>query len=222
MRHVIIGAGEQVKNVLALFKLDVAFIFDEPREQGERKCGISVFNFNPFEKEELSWIAPIRDTRHKRELVREAMRCEATIRNLTHPTAIIADNVCRGLGIYTQPLAVLYSGAKIGCHTTILGRATVGHDVEVGDYCTLGHHSFLGGHVTLDEGVEIGAGAVVLQDTYISEGATIGAGAVVLEGQLVPPNEIWVGVPAKPVKARPMGGTYHPSMFGHKTREPWR
>ena len=228
MRTVIIGAGQQIKNVLGLYDVDVAFIFDEPREPGERKCGIPVFNFNPFPDEKLLWIAPIRDTRHKRHLVRKAVKAtkptDIILRNLTHPTTLFETKaVGSDMGIYMQPNAVVYADAKLGVHTTNLGRASTGHDADVQAFCTLGHHSFIGGHVTLEAGVEIGAGAVVLQDTHICEGATIGAGAVVLERQHIPANEVWVGVPAKPLKERPhMGGTYHPSMLRNKTREAWR
>jgi acetyltransferase-like isoleucine patch superfamily enzyme len=49
--------------------------------------------------------------------------------------------------------------------------------------------------------VWIGANATILDGARIGKGAVIAAGAVV-DGE-VPPYEIWGGVPARKLKARP-------------------
>jgi carbonic anhydrase/acetyltransferase-like protein (isoleucine patch superfamily) len=43
----------------------------------------------------------------------------------------------------------------------------------------------------------IGGGAVIFNNAKIRKGAIIGMGAVVLEGVEVPPNTIFVGIPAR-------------------------
>jgi len=56
------------------------------------------------------------------------------------------------------------------------------------------------GEVILEDGCDIGAGAIILPGVKIGEGAIIGAGAVVTKN--VPPYEIWAGVPARKIKER--------------------
>jgi acetyltransferase-like isoleucine patch superfamily enzyme len=55
--------------------------------------------------------------------------------------------------------------------------------------------------IKIDDGVWIGANAVVLDGVKIGKGAVIGAGAVVTKS--VPPFEIWAGVPARKIGERP-------------------
>ena len=55
--------------------------------------------------------------------------------------------------------------------------------------------------ITIEEDVWIGAQVVVLKGVTISRGAIIGAGAVVTKS--IPAFEIWAGVPAKKIGARP-------------------
>lgn len=53
----------------------------------------------------------------------------------------------------------------------------------------------MGGVPTIEDGVSIGANAVLLGDIVIHKGAKIGAGAVVLDD--VPAGSTAVGVPAR-------------------------
>ncbi|HOK79240.1 MAG TPA: acyltransferase [bacterium] len=54
--------------------------------------------------------------------------------------------------------------------------------------------------VEIDDGCDIGAGAIILPGVKIGKGAIIGAGAVVT--QEVPSYEVWAGVPARKIKTR--------------------
>ncbi len=55
--------------------------------------------------------------------------------------------------------------------------------------------------VVIEDGCDLGVGAIVLPGVRIGEGAQIGAGAVVTED--VPPYSVAVGVPAKVIRERP-------------------
>jgi len=76
----------------------------------------------------------------------------------------------------------------------------VGHDVVIEDFCQVNPGCHISGNVTLKEGVELGAGAVVLQGISIGKHSTVGAGSVVIED--VPDNVVVVGVPAKTIKCK--------------------
>jgi acetyltransferase-like isoleucine patch superfamily enzyme len=60
------------------------------------------------------------------------------------------------------------------------------------------------GSVTIESHVLVGANAVVLPNVTLGEGAAIGAGSVVTES--LAPWQVYVGAPARPVKARPREG----------------
>jgi len=54
--------------------------------------------------------------------------------------------------------------------------------------------------VIIENNVGIGSNAVILPGAKICKNATIGAGAIVKENQVIPPNAVAVGVPAKIIK----------------------
>lgn len=79
----------------------------------------------------------------------------------------------------------------LGC--VISEHAVIGKNVEFYQHVTVGARN--GGVPTIEDGVSIGANAVLLGDIVIHKGAKIGAGAVVLDD--VPAGSTAVGVPAR-------------------------
>jgi serine O-acetyltransferase len=118
-----------------------------------------------------------------------------------------------------KPLSLIYKFMKIGvqimtgidlpCETRVGRRLVIEHfggiiisgDSVIGDDVTLRHGVTLGlrrtgvpGAPTIGNGVDIGAGAVILGPVHVGDGAVIGANAVVLCD--VPAGALAVGVPA--------------------------
>ena len=82
----------------------------------------------------------------------------------------------------------------------MLGHTSTGRTpLIVGDSVTVGHGAILHG-ATVEEGVLIGMGAIVLDQANIGAGAIVAAGALVREGTNVPPSTLWAGVPARQVR----------------------
>jgi sugar O-acyltransferase (sialic acid O-acetyltransferase NeuD family) len=73
-------------------------------------------------------------------------------------------------------------------------NSTIGHDVVIGDFCSLMPAVNISGNVTLGKRVFVGTGATILQGLTIGDGAVIGAGAVVTRD--VPSYSTVMGVPA--------------------------
>lgn len=205
MNVAIIGAGDMTANVVELFDVDFKFIFDKPLHPGETKFGLPITD-TMYITHDLKWISSVgEDTRHKRELIQRAMDLpdgpsREDFINLIHPQARIARNATMGLGVYMQPFSTVYAEAYVGDHVLICGACNIGHHAKVHDYCSLGHQVFIGGHVMINEGVFLGSGCKIKPGREIGEGAFVGMGAVVTKD--VPPNEIWVGNPARPMRDR--------------------
>lgn len=127
--------------------------------------------------------------------------------NLIHPTASFGRNqqaiVNLSKGVIIAAGARFMSGIKIGNHVMVGLNATIGHDSVLESYVSVMPGANVSGNVFLDEGVYIGAGAVVLQGTsenklYLCKSLTVGAGAVVTNN--IASGAVVVGIPARVIK----------------------
>lgn len=124
------------------------------------------------------------------------------------PGAIIRDRVEIGDGAVIMMGAVINIGAVVGPGTMIDMGAVLGGRAIVGANCHVGAGTVLAGvvepasavPVVVEDGVMIGANAVVLEGVRVGEGAVVAAGAVCVED--VPPRAVVAGVPARVIKQR--------------------
>ena len=70
----------------------------------------------------------------------------------------------------------------------------------IGEKVSIGHNAIIHG-CTLEDGVLIGMGAIVMDHAIVGAGSLVAAGSVVLEGTTVPPGVVYAGIPAKKIKA---------------------
>ena len=122
------------------------------------------------------------------------------------PGAIIRDMVSIGDNAVIMMGAVINIGSVIGEGTMIEMGAVLGGRATVGNNCHIGAGTVLAGvieppsakPVTIEDGVVIGANAVVLEGVTVGKGAVVAAGAVVVSD--VAPGDVVAGVPAKVIK----------------------
>ena len=144
-------------------------------------------------------------------------------RTLNRPSAVASLLLCRMLAardkgrqreaiIWRALLAATYGihvnpGAKIGQRLVLAHPSgqVIGSGVVIGDDVSLYQHVTLGarderedGYPTLENGVVIFAGAVVLGAVRIGSGAVVGANSVVLND--VEPGAVYVGNPARRIR----------------------
>lgn len=124
-----------------------------------------------------------------------------------HETAVVLGHVTISDDVSVWPHAVVRGDVErivIGARTNVQDGAVIhcdpGVPALIGEDCVIGHRAVVHG-CTLENGVLVGMGAVVLNRAHVGAGSIIGAGAVVKEGMMIPPGSLVVGVPAKVVRA---------------------
>ncbi|MBI1287850.1 MAG: gamma carbonic anhydrase family protein [Flavobacteriales bacterium] len=70
---------------------------------------------------------------------------------------------------------------------------------RMGNDVTVGHNAIVHG-CHIHDNVLIGMGAIVMDNAIVPSGTIVAAGAVVLENQVLEPNAIYAGTPARKVK----------------------
>ena len=124
------------------------------------------------------------------------------------PGAIIREKVEIGQGAVIMMGAVINIGAVVGPGTMIDMGAVLGGRATVGARCHIGAGAVLAGvvepasatPVIVEDGVLVGANAVVIEGAHIGQNAVVAAGAVVIED--VPDNAVVAGSPARVIKMK--------------------
>lgn len=124
------------------------------------------------------------------------------------PGAILREKVTIGEGAVIMMGAILNIGAVVGKGTMIDMGAVLGGRATVGDHCHIGAGAVLAGvvepasatPVIVEDGVLVGANAVVIEGIHIGKNAVVAAGAVVIED--VPENAVVAGSPARIIKMK--------------------
>lgn len=124
-----------------------------------------------------------------------------------HETAVVLGNVTLGAQVSVWPAAVLRGDTDritIGARSNVQDGAVIHADpgipTTVGMDCVIGHRAIVHGS-TLEDGVLVGMGAILLNGVHVERGSVIGAGAVLPEGMRVPAGSLVLGVPARVVRA---------------------
>ena len=124
------------------------------------------------------------------------------------PGAVIREKVEIGDGAVIMMGAVINIGAVIGEGTMIDMGAILGGRATVGRRCHIGAGAVLAGvvepasatPVIIEDGVLVGANAVVIEGVHVGKNAVVAAGAVVIED--VPENAVVAGTPARMIKMK--------------------
>lgn len=123
------------------------------------------------------------------------------------PTAVLVGEVELGEGASAWFGAVLRADnapIRVGPRSNIQDNCVVhvdeGLPVTLGSDCVVGHAAVLHG-CTLGDRVLVGIGARVLDGAVVEDDVVIGAGALVPERARLVSGQVYMGVPARPVRA---------------------
>lgn len=134
----------------------------------------------------------------KRKLAEKAIDAGYSFPPVISKDAIINEDVSISRGTVIIDGVVINTGCRIGEFCLINTKASVGHDIIIGDFTHVAPGVTLTGEVQLGNNVLIGAGATVIQCTKIGDNVIIGAGAVVIDDILEP--GVYAGIPARKIK----------------------
>ncbi|MCX5063191.1 MULTISPECIES: acetyltransferase [unclassified Streptomyces] len=118
-----------------------------------------------------------------------------------HPTASVSATSEVGPGSVLLAHCALTAAVRVGAHVAVMPHVVLTHDDVVEDYATLASGVRLGGGARLEQGAYAGSGALVREGTTIGAWSLVGMGSAVLGD--VPPGEVWVGSPARRLRAAP-------------------
>ena len=120
-----------------------------------------------------------------------------------YPEATIIGDVFIGEGCYIGPGARIrgdWGAVVIGSYSNIQENCIIHSAPAVVTHLAsrshIGHGSILHGPV-LDEHVVVGMGAIIMDSVTIGSGCFIGAGALITAGTVIPPQRLYMGIPAR-------------------------
>lgn len=201
------GFAKEVYEVILQKKADkssIAFYDDITSDLGSHLFGLPIITHEEgakqfFRIEGKSFILGIGGVFNRNKLLEKFIRLGGEPKTLISPYVQIGKNdnfIGKGTCIMTG--SVLTSSIKVGKGCLINLNCTIGHDVNVGDYCELSPTVNISGRCKVGKFVTFGTNATILPDINIGNNAIIGAGAVINKD--VPDNAVVVGVPGKIVK----------------------
>jgi len=144
---------------------------------------------------DIAFILAIGNPQTKKQVAGKLAGKNLSYANLVSQYSRVSPGALQGRGIVVCDGVVATVNCRFGHHVLLNLNATVGHDVVLGDYCSVMPGANISGSVTVGEATLIGSGAIVLQGLTLGANVRVGAGAVVTKD--VPDNTTVVGVPAR-------------------------
>lgn len=113
---------------------------------------------------------------------------------IVHPRAYVSPRTAIGHGSVILAGTTVGADVTIGNHVIVLQNVGLSHDDVIEDYSCLTVGVSFSGSVRVGRNCFLGTNSTII-GVSVGDGSLIGAGALVRQD--VPPNEVWIGVPAR-------------------------
>jgi sugar O-acyltransferase (sialic acid O-acetyltransferase NeuD family) len=144
------------------------------------------------------FIVALGDNLLRARIQQQLQTANISMANLVHPSASVSPHSQLGEGIVIFANAVVNIGARIENGSIINTNATVDHDCHIGEFCHVSPGVSIAGGVRVEKMSWLGIGCSVIECLTIAENCQIGAGAVVTDD--TKSGFLYLGVPAKAVR----------------------
>jgi len=104
----------------------------------------------------------------------------AVFESVIHPSTYLGRHCTLGEGAVVQAGFGMTVNVSVGNFATLLSSC-LGHDVQVGDFCTISSHCNISGYVTVGNRVFIGGNVCIASHVQIHDDAYLCMGSVVLK-----------------------------------------
>lgn len=198
------GHSIVVVNVFKLmdkFKIE-GLLDDSDKVQGKSILGIPVLGkislLKGLRKKVDSVFIAMGDNDARLKHAGIALKLGYELVNAIHPSAIIAEDVEIGKGVFIAAGVVINPNVNIGDLVVVNTQASLDHDDRIGRLVFIAPGCHLAGRVCLKEGVFLGTGVSIIPDVTIGKWSIIGAGSVVTKD--IASCKLAVGRPCRVIK----------------------
>lgn len=192
---VLIGAGGFAREIMADVGENLMCFVDDNYYQPNDD---NIFPLSQFDPSKYMALVAIGDPTARKAMV-EKLPADTEYCTWISDRAIILDNkISIGEGSVICAGTILTTNIKIGKHCQLNLMTTVGHDTEIGDFCTTAPNVSISGNCVIGEEVYFGTGASVREKINICDKTTFGLNAGIVS--LITESGLYVGTPAKKIK----------------------
>jgi sugar O-acyltransferase (sialic acid O-acetyltransferase NeuD family) len=203
---VIIGAGghgrvvadcaQQLNNYSEILFLDDGF--ETSKHSGDWEVAGFVKDYSLY-IDNSDFIVALGSNALREKILEQLKNSNANIATLIHPSAVISPNTFMGKGVVVCANAVINIGSHIADGCIINTGSTIDHDCNVQQYSHISPGVNIAGGVNVGPLSWLGIGSTVIECITIAENTQVGAGAVITQSTI--PNSLYLGVPAKRIRA---------------------
>lgn len=174
----------------------VRFMVDDESYAHHAKSihGVEVIAQSQFSPHEAQVIIAIGSST-VRQRISEELPPATSYATLIHPTANISPWVTMGEGAVITSGCIITADISLGKQAQINLQTTIGHDCNIGDFCTTAPGVRINGNCRVGNRVYFGTNAILRQGITICDDVVIGMGAVVLKD--ITEAGTYVGLPAR-------------------------
>lgn len=199
---ILVGAGGYAKSVIDSIdkkKYQIIGFIDDIKSGKHLGLPILSNNIGSLKnKEDYVYFISIGDNRKRKEWYNKISEKNLKIINVIDKTAILAEDITYGRGIFIGKAAIINSDVRIGENVIVNTKSLIEHGGIIGNHSNISTNATLNGDVKIGNECFIGSSSVINGQLEVKDGAIVGSGAVVIKD--VEENTIVVGIPAKKIK----------------------